>query len=169
MNDEQIEAIYQHACEGAAESVGSTRADWQQVVDAIRELRRQLAVYEADAVHTCGDACQRPTCVLRRERDALAAELKALREQEPQCYYVGLIDGQHVVNMLDGSLVPAIGTAYYKHAAPVPAQEDVARDAARYRILREIRWNDAPMDCPSGARLDAMLDAMLAAKGEGNE
>ena len=41
MSEEQIEAIYQHACEGAAESIGHTRENWQQVVYAIRELRRE--------------------------------------------------------------------------------------------------------------------------------
>lgn len=50
-----------------------------------------------------------------------------------------------------------------------------ALDAARYRWLREQHWNDAPLcvvawpkhavklghDCPSGARLDAAIDAAL--------
>lgn len=42
MSEESVEAIFQHACEGAAESIGSTRTDWQRVADAIRELRREL-------------------------------------------------------------------------------------------------------------------------------
>lgn len=48
MSEEQIEAIFQHACEGAAESIGHTREDWQRVVYAIRELRARLAAAESE-------------------------------------------------------------------------------------------------------------------------
>ena len=41
MSEEQVESIFQHACEGAAESIGSTRTDWKRVADAIRELRSE--------------------------------------------------------------------------------------------------------------------------------
>jgi len=59
----------------------------------------------------------------------------------------------------------ALGASGTKHNAPVPAQ-DVARDAERYRVLRKMNWNNAPMDRPSGARLDALLDVMISVKGE---
>ena len=39
-------------------------------------LRAKLAKYETDAVHSCGEFCQRPICVLRAERDALRAALQ---------------------------------------------------------------------------------------------
>jgi hypothetical protein len=29
-----------------------------------------------------------------------------------------------------------------------------------------LNWNNAPMDRPSGARLDALLDVMISVKGE---
>ncbi len=49
---------------------------------AISELDRLTAEVERlrlDSIHTCHDQCQREACVLRRERDALAAELARLR------------------------------------------------------------------------------------------
>jgi len=57
------------------------------------------------------------------------------------------------------------------------------KDAARYRWLREQQWNEAPMcvvlqprqavklghDCPSLDRLDAFIDAAMAAAPGGEE
>lgn len=69
--------------------------------------------------------------------------------------------------------------------SPPPAEakvaDDVVRDAERYKLLRSFSWNAADLcvvtnprfnvklgsDCPSGARLDEKLDAMLAAKAKG--
>jgi len=62
--------------------------------------------------------------------------------------------------------------------AGVPASDD-ARDAARYRWLRQQHWNEAPMcvvmqprkavklghDCPALARLDAAIDDAMVAAG----
>ncbi len=56
--------------------------------------------------------------------------------------------------------------------------EAVSRDAARYRLLRSFNWADSPLcvvnvpkkavklgyDCPSGERLDSILDALLESK-----
>jgi hypothetical protein len=185
----------------------------------LRELRRQLSVYEADAVHTCGDACQRPTCVLRRERDALAAELKALRAQEPvawryqasgQYRYRGYVEGfdrdyqslkpvklyaapvpaQDVpVNQCDGCQAGATlddngvhrapsGHAMMvcqSHRYPVPAQ-DVARDAERYRWLRDgginrLKYDDYGVG-PSfdlEEELDETIDAAMLAAAQKKE
>lgn len=36
---------------------------------------------EHDDIHTCHDACQRPGCVARRERDEARAELAKAREE----------------------------------------------------------------------------------------
>lgn len=41
------------------------------------EARAALENYKAQSIHTCHDQCQRPMCVLRRERDALQEQLDA--------------------------------------------------------------------------------------------
>jgi hypothetical protein len=38
------------------------------------EARRQFENLKAAAIHTCHDQCQRPMCVLRRERDEARAD-----------------------------------------------------------------------------------------------
>jgi hypothetical protein len=39
---------------------------------------RQLENLKASAIHTCHDQCQRPMCVLRRERDEAMRQIKEL-------------------------------------------------------------------------------------------
>ena len=46
--------------------------------DAIESLRRDLENERARGIHTCHDRCDRPMCVLRRERDALRARVAEL-------------------------------------------------------------------------------------------
>ena len=55
--------------------------------DFARELERELSAatdkietLEWSGVHTCGPECQRPLCVMRRERDAATAACAAMRE-----------------------------------------------------------------------------------------
>lgn len=76
--------------------------------------------------------------------------------------------------------------ALYTHPAPVQQEGDAsqdAKDAARYRWLREQDWFSSPLcvlrdpkkaltsgkglgaDCPSRERLDAAIDAALSSKG----
>ena len=38
---------------------------------SIQSLQAKLARYEADDIHSCGEACQRPLCVLRADNEAL--------------------------------------------------------------------------------------------------
>lgn len=63
-----------------------------------------------------------------------------------------------------------------------PAPED-ARDAARWRKLRAMNWNDSPLcvvvnprgalrlgtDCPSGDRLDAAIDSAMCTMDSGSD
>lgn len=67
------------------------------------------------------------------------------------------------------------------NAAPPELTPDW-RDALRWRIFRELHWDDSQLfavsggksdvklgtDCPSGARLDALVDAIAAKKGTSN-
>ena len=46
----------------------------------IEEAIRQLENLKASAIHTCHDQCQRPMCVLRRERDELLERNAKLRD-----------------------------------------------------------------------------------------
>ena len=95
--------------------------------DAIESLRRELENERARGIHTCHDRCDRQMCVLRRERDALAAELRALREQEPVAW-VGLdCDGNYVEDDVRYTPPPVRSAFGWKpvYAAPVPSD---ARD-----------------------------------------
>ena len=44
------------------------------------EARRKLEVLDVAAIHSCHDQCQRPMCVLRRERDELLDRNAKLRD-----------------------------------------------------------------------------------------
>jgi seryl-tRNA synthetase len=44
------------------------------------EAMRQLGNIKASSIHSCHDQCQRPMCVLRRERDEARVELAALKQ-----------------------------------------------------------------------------------------
>jgi hypothetical protein len=43
------------------------------------EAMRQLDNLKASSIHTCHDQCQRPMCVLRRERDEAREEVRKLK------------------------------------------------------------------------------------------
>jgi hypothetical protein len=51
------------------------------------EARRQFENLKAAAIHTCHDQCQRPMCVLRRERDEAREKIK--RQAERICQLEG--------------------------------------------------------------------------------
>ncbi len=44
------------------------------------EARRKLEDLDVDAIHSCHNECQRPMCVLRRERDELLERNAKLRD-----------------------------------------------------------------------------------------
>lgn len=44
-------------------------------IDELKQENERLENLTASGIHTCHSECQRPMCVLRRERDKLAAEL----------------------------------------------------------------------------------------------
>jgi hypothetical protein len=56
----------------------------EECLEAARRERsdaiRQFENLKATAIHTCHDQCQRPMCVLRRERDEAKANLKITQE-----------------------------------------------------------------------------------------
>ena len=56
----------------------------EECLEAARRERsdaiRQFENLKATAIHTCHDQCQRPMCVLRRERDDLGKDLRRERE-----------------------------------------------------------------------------------------
>jgi len=114
---------------------------------------------------------------LRRERDALAAEIKALREQEPVGYqdtnsigeWQSCTEWQKQLAIDDGRNTRDL------YAAPVPAQ-DVARDAERYRWLRDgginrLKYDDYGVG-PSfdlEEELDETIDAAMLAAAQKKE
>lgn len=73
------------ACEAAAE---------------IRSLRVELERRKYDGIHTCHDQCQRVACVLRRENEALRAQV----EQERAAKYSTFTDGMEAAAEICGSL-----------------------------------------------------------------
>lgn len=76
------------------------------------------------------------------------------------------------VGLLNDALVAARPLLEQPAAEPAPAQTDQQLNARRYETLRAMHWNDGPLavvanpktsvklgtDCPSGERLDQMLD-----------
>jgi hypothetical protein len=57
-----------------------TRNHYERILKERDEAIRQFENLKASSIHTCHDQCQRPMCVLRRERDEARAELDAYRE-----------------------------------------------------------------------------------------
>lgn len=56
-------------------------ADFARKLERERnELREQLE-HALNPIHTCGDHCQRPACVIRRERDQLLAKTHRLEKE----------------------------------------------------------------------------------------
>jgi uncharacterized small protein (DUF1192 family) len=60
-------------------------------IDEIERLTAELERRKYDRVHTCHADCQREACVLRREVDALTAQLA--RDANPVCGTLGDSDG----------------------------------------------------------------------------
>jgi hypothetical protein len=50
------------------------------------EAMRQLDNLKASSIHTCHDQCQRPMCVLRRERDEARQQIAMLLNKLDQLY-----------------------------------------------------------------------------------
>lgn len=48
----------------------------KQVCELKRERNRLIDDLQASTIHSCGDSCSRPMCVLRRERDAYKEALQ---------------------------------------------------------------------------------------------
>ena len=53
---------------------------WNSRTDIVQELREQLE-HALNPIHTCGEQCQRPACVMRRERDRLLAKTQRLEKE----------------------------------------------------------------------------------------
>jgi hypothetical protein len=53
--------------------------EWAQQLERERdEARRKLNNLDVTAIHSCHNECQRPVCVLRRERDEALEKLSAV-------------------------------------------------------------------------------------------
>jgi hypothetical protein len=75
---------------------------YQKITDLESELRgvgllrdeaiRQLENIKASSIHTCHDQCQRPMCVLRRERDEAQKELSSIHRWIDKNHADGFID-----------------------------------------------------------------------------
>jgi len=63
---------WKEACENA-------RIKHKQVCELKRERNRLIDDFQASTIHSCGDSCNRPMCVLRRERDKLREELERFK------------------------------------------------------------------------------------------
>lgn len=60
--------------------LGDDKLAINAVSSVLASLRHStLALYSATTIHSCSDSCQRPYCVLRREKEALSG---ALREEQ---------------------------------------------------------------------------------------
>jgi len=60
----------------------------------VDELQDKLDDLQASTIHSCGDSCSRPMCVLRRERDAYkeALEMIAYNCNNPRADYQAVAD-----------------------------------------------------------------------------
>ena len=60
----------------------------------VEELESKLDDLQASTLHSCGDSCSRPMCVLRRERDAYkeALEMIAYSCNNPRADYQAVAD-----------------------------------------------------------------------------
>lgn len=180
MSEEQVESIFQHACEGAAESIGSTRTDWQRVVGAIRFLRRELEASES---------LRSATISTMRRNEAELTEARRLLD-DARVTLVGIAGAtarawelprnEFIDEFLPWAQSRARDTAA-KIAAPVPAQpaavpEAVAKDAIREFLAadgatkqyegkwaqpRQWKYNDPEMIRLRAAR--SALEALLSA------
>lgn len=127
MSEESVESIFQHACEGAAESIGHTRENWQQVVYAIRELRR-----ERDESRRLLDEAlaQEPVAYLHNKRaDVIHTSVKSLLSDFAVNY-----GPESMLRPIDKSEHYTIPL----YAAPVPAQPAVPEAVAKDSLLCEL-------------------------------
>lgn len=156
MSEEQIEAIYQHACEGAAESIGHTRENWQQVVYAIRELRR-----ERDESRRLLDEAlaQEPVAYLHNKRvDVIHTSVKSLLSDFAVNY-----GPESMLRPIDKSEHYTIPL----YAAPVPAQP--AADVAA--IAKAVRDIPSRLESLGGQRfayvkLSEVIDTIYSVAGK---
>lgn len=119
-------------------------------------LKAELDNLRATDIHSCHDGCQRPACVMRRERDALKAENERLRaSHEPltdhmaalidSAYYEGaklaLIKADESIQVAREWLAGGCNgrrqaaLAILRHAPPPPDVQRDARDAEAGRKL----------------------------------
>ncbi len=77
----------------------------------LARLTEELENAKAATIHSCGDTCQRPSCVQRREIARLTAENAELREDmadmdwmesDDQCYWVRVKSQPHGNIIYDG-------------------------------------------------------------------
>ena len=126
----------------------------------------------SDTIHSCSPFCTLPACVKERQRRDFEAWFTLFYDCPP------VRDG----NAYEGE---ALGRWISWQAATerATAQPD-AKDAARYRWLREQDWFNGDLcvlrnpkkvltrgsglgaDCPSGSRLDAAIDAAIRQGGD---
>jgi hypothetical protein len=146
MSEESVEAIFQHACEGAAESIGSTRTDWQRVADAIRELRRELAATKQWGADLSNELTHRTTKLAEARR-----LLDDARAQKPVAYMhnkradvihtsvKSLLSDFAVNSGPESMLRPIDKSEHYTiplYATPVPAQPAAVPEAVAEGVCK---------------------------------
>lgn len=82
----------------------------------VAELEQQLERREADAIHTCSDACQRPACVLRRRVAELEVALREIMRAD-----------QHT--RIHSRMSPATGDIHYDEVCVYGQKGETARKA----------------------------------------
>lgn len=85
------------AAEGLRAKLTSGEAKLARALAEIQDLREQLERTDP-GIHTCSDACQRPGCVMRRERDALLDWKESAMAVENEW------DEQHIARLLGAHL-----------------------------------------------------------------
>jgi hypothetical protein len=89
--DAFFDALYKDVPDEMTElSAGQERDFARELERELTEARDRIDDLTATSIHSCGNDCKRPNCVLRRElaeatrqRDALADALRALKELGP--------------------------------------------------------------------------------------
>ena len=72
---------WKEACENAEikhKEICELKRERNRLIDKLDDL-------QASTIHSCGDSCSRPMCVLRRERDELREELERERMRLAAC------------------------------------------------------------------------------------
>lgn len=65
---------------------------YERILRERDEAIRQFENLKASSIHTCHDQCQRPMCVLRRERDEAREELSSIHRWIERNHADGFID-----------------------------------------------------------------------------